>query len=270
MKMNKENQSINLPNIIQQTLLVPDLAEKKPWKKGNFWVDQLCAAVNLIPLVGGAIASEVRTVTDAINSYQASELLRKFVKFLYGLENLGDKERIEFLKELEEKAQDASGNVMLSIIDSLDNINKQKILANLVVAKGKGHISIEEFFRLESVLQRIPYVDLNQLSLYQSEYYDENGDTELLYSTGVLRPASFGQDGDTYVLSTLGVNLLKWGMNIDITPPQIKGATAGIGWEEIGPISDDEVKDIVNKTIYERECQQSDRAMFDYDVARGK
>ena len=45
---------------------------------------------------------------------------------------------MRFLKELEESAQDTSGNIMLSIIDRLDNIHKQKILANLVMAKGEG------------------------------------------------------------------------------------------------------------------------------------
>mgnify|MGYP007081787513 FL=1 len=38
-----------LSDIVQQTLLVPDLAVKKPWHGHINWVDQLCATVNLIP-----------------------------------------------------------------------------------------------------------------------------------------------------------------------------------------------------------------------------
>jgi hypothetical protein len=262
---------IILSDIVERTLLIPNLAVKKPWYKHINWIDQLCATVNLIPSVGDSIAGEIKAITDVAANYQASEFLRKFTTFIYELGDFGDNERILFLKELEESAQDASGNVMLSIIDRLDNIHKQKMLANLVRAKGEGKITIEEFFRLESVLQRIPYVDLKQLPLYQTEYYDDNGDSELLYSTGVLRPAVYHQDGDKYVLSPLGVNLMKYGLWLSIEMPQIKGTFTGIAWETVGEVPDIEgVKDIVKKTIEDQRYQESDQAMFDYDVVRGK
>ena len=264
-------EKINLSDIVQKTLLIPNLATKKPWYKYINWIDQLCAVVNLIPCWGGALASEIKSITDIAANYQASEFLRKFSAFICELGNLEDRERIQFIKELEESAQDASGNVMLSIIDRLDSIHKQKILANLVKAKCEGEITIDEFFRLESVLQRIPYVDLKQLHLYQTEYYDEKGDSELLFSTGVLRPAIYHQDGDKYILSPLGVNLIKYGLCYSVEMPQIKGTSTGIGWEEIGDIPDIEgVKKIVKKTIDEHHYQESDQAMFDYDFARGK
>lgn len=260
-----------LSDIVQQTLLVPDLAVKKPWHGHINWVDQLCATVNLIPCVGGAIAGEIKAITDTAANYQASEFLRKFTTFIYGLGDFGDNERIQFLKELEGAAKDASGNVMLSIIDRLDNIHKQKILANLVRAKGEGKITIEDFFRLESVLQRIPYVDLEQLPLYQTEYYDDNGDSELLYSTGVLRPAMYNQDGDRYVLSPLGVNLMKHGLRLPAEMPQIKGTSTGIGWKEIGDVPDiDGVKDIAKKTMEDLRYNESDQAISDYDAIGGK
>lgn len=260
-----------LSDVIQQTLLIPNLAKERPWCQHVNWIDQLCATINLIPGIGGTLAGEIKAITDISANYKASEFLRKFVAFIYGLDNFKDEERLSFLKELEEAAQDSSGNVMLSIIDRLDNINKQKILANLVKAKGERNITIDDFFRLESVLERIPYVDLKQLPLYQTEYYDEGGDTELLYSTGVLRPARYHQDGDKYVLSPLGVNLLRWGLWISVEPPQIKGTSAGIEWEEIGDVPDIErVNNLVNDTIEEQRYIQSDQAMFDYDVVRGK
>lgn len=260
-----------LSDVIQQTLLVPDLAVKRPWNKHVNWIDQLCATVNLIPGIGGALAGEIKAITDIAANYKASEFMRKFIAFIYELDDFDDKERLSFLNELEDAAQDSSGNVLLYIIDRLDNINKQKILANLVRTKAAGKITIEEFFRLESVLERIPYVDLKQLPLYQTEYYDEGGDTELLYSTGVLRPARYHQNGDKYVLSPLGVNLLRWGLWLPIEPPQIKGTSTGIEWEELGDVPDVErVKDIVKDTIEEQRYIQSDQAMFDYDVVRGK
>ena len=47
--------NIVLSDIVQQTLLIPNLAVKKPWHKHVNWIDQLCATVNLIPCVGGEI-----------------------------------------------------------------------------------------------------------------------------------------------------------------------------------------------------------------------
>ena len=267
--MSKE--SYTLSDIIQQTLHIPNLVANKPWYKHVNWVDQLCSIVNLLPCIGGALAGEIRTISDATANYQASELLRKFTAFIYELNDFKDDERIQFLEEVEKSAQDTCGNVMLSIIDKLDNIHKQKILANLVKAKGKGKITIENFFRLASVLQRIPYVDLKQLPLYQTEYYDDNGDSELLYSTGVLRPAVYHQNGDKYVLSPLGVTLMIYGLRIQVETPTIKGTSTGLEWEEIGDVPDiNSVKEIVKKTIEEQRYEESGQAMFDYDFARGK
>lgn len=259
---------IKLPVIVEKTLLSPNLSKKVPLSKSVNWVDQLCAAVNLIPIAGGAIATEIKAFVDSAANYKASEFLRKFTAFIFALDALNDEERIDFVREVEAKAQDASGNVMLNMVDSLDNINKQSILANLVKARGAKKISIEDFFRLHSALVRIPYVDLSLLVKYEEPYYDEDGDTELLFSTGVLRPAAFdSHDGDSYVLSPLGVKLVQFGMQTEVGIPMIKGASAGLEWKEIG---EDEISDMFDKTIDKREYDKSDKAMFDYDVARGK
>lgn len=106
-----------------------------------------------------------------------------------------------------------------------------------------GNISIEDFFRLSSVLERIPYVDLQLLPSYQDEFYDESGDTELLFSTGVLRQAYLGEDGDKYILSPLGIKLLKFGVNVDIPIPQITGVKTGISWENVGDKDIDLISD---------------------------
>lgn len=62
--------NIVLSDIVQQTLLIPNLAVKKPWHKHVNWIDQLCATVNLIPCVGGAIAGEIKVIIDAAANYQ--------------------------------------------------------------------------------------------------------------------------------------------------------------------------------------------------------
>lgn len=64
---------------------------------------------------------------------------------------------------------------------------------------------------------------------------------------------------------------MKYGLRLSVEMPQVKGTYTGIGLEEIGEVPDIEgVKDIVKKTIEDQHYQESDQAMFDYDVIRGK
>lgn len=258
--------NLELPDAINEILLNPDLSKCSKWYNNK---DHINAFVNLIPYLGGFLASEIKTYFD----YRDSEFIRKFVTFISELDHNGldDKERIKFLKDIGKEADDSSGNIMASIIDRLDNINKQKILANLVIAKGTGDITIEDFFRLSFILERIPYVDLKNLSLYQTEYYDENGGTELLYSTGALRTSMLNQSGDKYVLSPLGVKLLKFGVKCDgIKIPEIQG-TQTIASGDV--LDKDDIDEILKEKKTEEsreEYEKSGQAMFDYDAYRGK
>lgn len=114
-----------------------------------------------------------------------------------------------FSDEIRKKVEDAAGNVIAGMIDRLDNIKKQEVFAKLTIARIHGFINVEEFFRLHSLLERIPYVDLAKLSYYKEYYYDESGDTELLFATAALKLASISvEDGNKYVLSALSENIL--------------------------------------------------------------
>ena len=199
------------------------LAAKSKFDYINWW-DQLCVIVSAIPLVGGSLAAEIQTIKDSAADYKAYEFFRKFTCFICELGELSDKQRAEFVTEVERVANDASGNVIMGLVDRLDNINKEKILANLVIAKGKGEISIEDFFRLSSMLERIPYVDLAKLELYNQDYYDDEGDSELLFATGALQQSVIDEeDGNKYVLSKLGRKLLKYGLRIEVSDSQPRG-----------------------------------------------
>lgn len=215
-------------------------------------------------MFGGVIAQEIQ----AIQNYRECEFFRKYVSFIMELKETTVDERIEFSEELSQKAEDNAGNVVAGLVDRLDNINKSKVLACITKAKMHKFISIEEYFRLASVLERIPYVDLKLLPNYQEPFYDEDGDTELLYSTGVLRPVKFSEDGDLFILSPLGINLLKWGFLVEVNAKKVKGATTGLSWTEIADESD--VRAIIDKASAEKEYEDTDKAVFDLDVLRGK
>ena len=192
------------------------------------------ALVNLVPVFGGALAQEIQVMQN----FKESEFFRKYTAYILGVADLTIQERKIFAEEIAQKARDSAGYLITEMVNRLDNINKEVILANLTKSRIDDKISIENFFRLASVLERIPYVDLVKLLSYQTPYYDANGDTELLNSTGVLRPVKLSEDGDTYILSPLGVKLLSFGLNINIGEVNVKGTSLGLSWNDISDDSD--------------------------------
>ena len=78
---------------------------------------------------------------------------------------------------------------------------------------------------MHSLLERIPYVDLKELPRYKDPYYDEAGDTELLFATGALEMHTIDSKGNSnkYILSRLGELLLRWGLGINIEMEHGKG-----------------------------------------------
>lgn len=100
---------------------------------------------------------------DIIENYKASESFRKFTAFALEMTDVTAEDRVKFADEIQEKANDYSGNVLMGMIDRLDYIQKEQVLASLIKARIHQFISVEDFFRLSSMLERIPYVDLEHL-----------------------------------------------------------------------------------------------------------
>lgn len=213
----------SLNKLVRDIILVPDLDKKQPWQAHTDWVGQICAIVNLIPVCGGTIAQEIQSTINAVSNYKAAEFLRKLTCFVCNLGEVTDEQRLLFVDEIEQVAEDNAGNVILGIVDRLDSIHKQRILANLVKAKALGFISVQDFFRLSSALERIPYVDIEQLPNYCKDYYDPNGDTELLFASGVLVQTLADIEGNKYRLSALGVKLMTFGLQVNVEVKEARG-----------------------------------------------
>lgn len=249
---------LNLPIIVKDVLESKDLKDIKRIDVRNETKDAIIGALNYIPGIGGGIAAEIQQIKNARQSFLEIDFYKKFLALIYGIQDLQPKDIAAFLVEVSEKAHDNSGNVITNLINRIDNVNKAEILANLVRAKTKNWITIHDFFRLSSMLERIPYVDLNELNNYQNPYYDESGDTELLYATGALKLSILDSESENrYTLSNLGALLLEEGMNYE-NVPRCKGGTdvAQLEWNEIKDPDPDQLND--------------DKSMFDFDIARGK
>ena len=210
----------SLSNIVEQSLNSIDL-EKLKTMKGASAKDVLLAVMKLASkdYVGAA-----ETAIQKIVDYREGEFFRKYCRYLLELVETTPEQRHQFSQELQDKAEDFSGNVIMGIVDRMDNIHKEKILARLTIAKINGWITIEEFFRLSSMLERIPYVDLKMLPKYKEPYYDDSGDTELLFATGSLNLHTIDAISPSkYVLSTLGEKLLCFGLGIKVDMEREEG-----------------------------------------------
>lgn len=144
-------ESEQIPPIIRKTFVDSELSKSDCFKNSSFWIDQLYCAINLIPIVGGTIAKEIEVFLGELGNYKDKELFRKFIHYIYGIAETDVHSRQKFAEEIEKKSEDDAGYILMGMIDRLDNINKQTILANLTKSKINGQISIEE----EKIMKRL-------------------------------------------------------------------------------------------------------------------
>lgn len=230
-----------LSNIIEQILKEPDW-DKLTLAEREYARGQSKAFVSLISYIGGTAAEVFQQYYD----YKDDEFFRKFVRFLMELKETSSEERYRFAEEIQQKAEDHPGNVILGMVDRLDNINKEVVMAKLSIARMHGAISIEDFFRLHSLLERIPYVDLKLLPRYKEPYYDESGDTELLFASGALEIETIDSKGGSnkYKLSRLGELLLRWGFNIHLELEHGKGTNV-----ELDRATQEDIDEMFNQKV---------------------
>ena len=134
------------------------------------------------------------------------------------------------------------------MVDRLDHIKKQQVFARLSIAKIHRMITIEDYFRLYSLLERIPWVDFKCLQQYEKPFYDVNGDTELLFATGALELETIDTKGGSnkYKLSRLGAALLRWGFGVNLELEHGKGTNV-----EIDTITAEDIEEITSEKIEE-------------------
>lgn len=228
----------NVNEIVGDIIVNPELNELAPLKGKGFWKEQMNAIIKLVASIAdcsphSGVANFIEDELSIWADYKLNEFFRKFTAFVMELTDISTDDRVKFSEEIQEKAKDYSGNIIMGMVDRLDNINKERILASLTKAKIHGFISIEDYFRLSSMLERIPFVDLVLLQNYKEPYYDESGDSELLYATGALELTYFDAgDENKYVLSKLGKGLLRWGMQITVEINKPKGTGIPVASEE--------------------------------------
>lgn len=198
---------------------------------GDVVVDTL---INDGILDGVPIIGTLKGLYKATKNIQLYRLMKKVHKFIFITHDTTLQERESFINEYAEKNKENGCEALFAVLERLDNVNKVNILANLMKAKIRGYISIENFIRLSTVLDRIPYPDLSELQKYTEDYFEE-GSTDILLSAGVLSETVLdANDTNKYRLNALGIILLKYGLLIDVNV-EIKRTThlSDLDWYEV-------------------------------------
>ena len=269
----------SLSKIVEHSLNSVDLEKLKLVKDGA--TKDLILAI--LKLIHKDYQSSAESALQMIVDYREGEFFRKYCKYLLELADTTPEQRHRFSQEIQSKAEDYSGYVICGMVDRLDNINKETIFAKLSVARIHGAINVEDFFRLHSLLERIPYVDLKELPKYKDPFYDDKGDIELLFATGALELDTIDTKGgaNKYKLSRLGEELLRWGFNIHLELEHGRGTNVELNVasnDEIDAIFDEKMK--ANRPVFKDETltfhdgtksgKYEDDEQFLYDLARGK
>ena len=239
----------NLPVVVKEILESTELQKIKKVDLKNISIEVLIGTFNAIPYVGGVVASYLQIARSNRETYLEMEFYRKLLALIYGIKdlNLQPNDMKSFLVELENNAREFSGYVITQLINKTDNVNKVTVLANLIKSRVNNEISIHDFFRLSSMLDRIPYIDLNGLEKYQKAYYDDSCDTELLYATGALKLDTIDAHSENlYILSDLGRKLLKYGMLRSVHIDKNGGTSVNGMLTDENIISNEEIQSLIN------------------------
>lgn len=225
-------QTDTIPAIVTHAMSYKGLQQhlKKEGRK-DIGKGMAIGALGFIPFVGSLPDS----VKNICSGYRENQFFRKLLAVLYQLEEVNHAQMQQFLNDIRKTAGDYSGNVLTEMIDRLDNINKGFVLANLIEARAKSEITMEDFFRLASMLERIPFPDLNKLVLFAMEpHYEPSGITELLYASGALIERVLEGGADTkYMLSELGIKMARHGLKLDVRQDGQRGMVVNPGWDII-------------------------------------
>lgn len=192
------------------------------------------AAIESGVLDGVPILGTLKGLYKATKNVQLYRLMKKMHRFIFITHDTTLEEREKFITEYAENNKENGCEALFSVIERIDNVNKVDVLANLIKAKIREQLTIKDFIRLSSILERIPYIDLNDLRNYLEDYY-EDGSTDILLSVGVIYQSVLDGNGeDKYRLNHLGKLLLKHGLLVDVDIDNNRTTQINtLQWEEL-------------------------------------
>ena len=191
--------------------------------------------IDLIPILKWVVKPQ-----EAIQDLCNLRFCKKLYRFLYFTSRYSKKQITDFFDEYASANHENGYESMLLVLDRLDNYNKVGVLTNLLKAKLDGHLTIDNFVRLTSSLQIVPYVDLKYLSDYLNSISVRH-DTYMLLSAGLLYQSGIGVDGvgrddsSQYQLNDNGLLFVRYGLGVDVSS-YVKGEAP------VRPLTEEEIQ----------------------------
>ena len=185
---------------------------------GDVTIDMISNSdvVNTIPILG-----ILNGAYKVYKSVSAARLMKKLYFFLFQTQKFTREEKEKFLSEYASEGHDDGAEMLLDLIQRLDNWNKITILCNLIKARVNEAISMTDFMRLASSLERVPVTDLHFLNSYLYEK-SINGVNDSMLSAGLIYESKLNV-GKTplYRPNYTGYQMLKYGLDrCDVTIPE--------------------------------------------------
>lgn len=191
--------------------------------------------LNDIPVLGMIVDG-----TKTIANLHLYKLAKKVFDFFYGIKDIPIEKRQKFAREYCQANREDTAEALLGILDRLNNQNYVPIICSLMRAKMDEKITIPEFNRTVLALERTTYTDLQFLTKFIDNYYEE-GLAEAFESAGLVYQSVIdGGDADPNSdngiklrLSPTGRILLVYGLGylMDVYAPRNTDVKSGLKWE---------------------------------------
>jgi len=135
------------------------------------------------------IISTIVGTSKTIRAIRDYFLIRKIWSFLQGIKGIGKKEKSKFIKDMkgDKKHSREVGEKLIMLLDRLDDLSKPEMIAKLFKAHLKNKITLNDFFRFSSIIERVFINDLTGLLKLLDDDIVHNGHpyTERLYHLGL-------------------------------------------------------------------------------------
>lgn len=161
----------------------------------------------------------LKGIYDITKNYQTNRLAKKIYKLIVGTSTLTSRQKQQFLEEYTEANKEEGAEVLLSLLDRIDNSNKIDVVSRLMASRINNQITIEEFIRLTDALEKLSFIDIQNLEKYKENHYVA-GESEMIFTSGLIYTSFITPTSNSYRLSRLGWQFLKYGMGLDVTIPE--------------------------------------------------
>ena len=159
--------------------------------------------------------STIYSITKIGFGIRETRFMRTVLKFLIDIKDVSSSERRKFIQKLNTvKSKKRTGEALLHILDSYDDVNKASVLANLIKALVAEKLTSEGFLRLASLVSHTYLPDLQSLHYYARSTEYRIYETDTLLSKGLIYTCLIDGDGNNrYSWTQLGKDMYCFGVS---------------------------------------------------------